>query len=416
MLDNLFFVDSIYTSSEGENAIVTLLPSDYEKQIIVRDFNAEQLLMRNHLGAIKEGWYVYYGGNENIPFNYGNFHPFAVRQFREYYELKETIDSRFDNYINDEDMVPGEFQDSQSVHVVSYHVNVGHGNCSLILIEGTCKRELWMVDCSIKDKRNGEDYSLNLDSCINSISQRINLHEGEKLHIDRFFLTHAHYDHYNGIEYLINKQYINSDTIFYLNLHYQMASVFYNRILTMLNNLKIKVYEPVSDNSGEAIRFLHPEKRIYRSKVTAKGVPSSIDFRVEGNVNNSSAVLCFRLGGKSMVFPGDLERKGFENMSHSRKCSPLLHSCDYYAISHHGSFNGHPDVVCRHPNQPCPTSLYCAAHRLNKAILMGRNNAYPGIYNHNVINFWRGLGVLEYTEKSPHFLELDWASGIVVPK
>ena len=50
-------------------------------------------------------------------------------------------------------MVPEAFLDEEKpVQVISYHVNVGHGNCSFILIEAKSCYRLWLVDCSIIDK------------------------------------------------------------------------------------------------------------------------------------------------------------------------------------------------------------------------------------------------------------------------
>jgi hypothetical protein len=117
-----------------------------------------------------------------------------------------------------------------------------------------------------------------------------------------------------------------------------------------------------------------------------------------------------------MVFPGDLEQKGFENMSYAGKCNAALFRADYYVVSHHGSINGHPVLTCKNPRQPIPTVLKCATHRLNKAILMGRNGAYSGIYSPVVENYWNTACGLEYTEKAKHYLEVEWNNGAVTMK
>ncbi len=160
-----------------------------------------------------------------------------------------------------------------------------------------------------------------------------------------------------------------------------------------------------------AIRVLHPECRIYQNRGS---VQAGVVNRVVPRANDSSVVYCIELSNKIMVFPGDLEQKGFEKMSAAGKCRPQLYSSDYYVISHHGSSNGHPTVPCSSPGRACPRPLDCVTKGLRKAILMGRDGAYPGIYDRGVISFWSAMvGVLEYTEYTNDYLVLDWNSGVV---
>lgn len=182
-----------------------------------------------------------------------------------------------------------------------------------------------------------------------------------------------------------------------------------------LINVSAKFIEPVARNGCGAFEFLHPECRIYRSKGTmgVKAKPS----RVVGKVNNSSTVIKFSLGGKSMVFPGDLEHEGFKIMSGEPPCQGKLSGIDYYAVSHHGSLNGHPIVPCMSKGSPYPSPLCCVSQRVTKCVLMGRNGVYPGIYNPMVENYWKGLrGGLVYTERATHYIELDWRSGTAISR
>lgn len=190
-----------------------------------------------------------------------------------------------------------------------------------------------------------------------------------------------------------------------------MASKAYIRALAALNNASVKIVEPLVGHSINGIRFLHPECRIYRSKATVKN--TAANYRIVTNpVNDSSAVVMFTLGGQSMVFTGDLEQKGFENMSRAGTCSAFLYNAEYYIVSHHGSVNGHPTM----PRPPKPTPLVCATHNLNKSILMGRDGAYNGIYSQVVTSYWNRRGTLVKTEDAPHFVELEWGSGAVLMK
>lgn len=416
MAKELYFVESIYVPSEGNVSMVCLQPVENKERFVVRSFSQEQLRMHGHQGIIREGWYVYFNTETQEPFGYGNLSQYARKRFREYYELRDALTNRYINPDNETALVPQGFANN-SASVFSYHVNVGHGNCSIILVEAGCCYQLWMVDCSITDKTDhNRNYQENLESAFKAVLKRLGKREDDQLHIDRFFLTHIHHDHYNGIDYLVNNHYIDNRTICYVNLYYQMASPTFNNTLKALKNANVKFVEPVSANSTRAIRFLHPECRIYRSKPTVKNVAGALGkFRtVSSPVNNSSAVVRFELGGRAMVFPGDLEQSGFNHMSGAATCSPYLANSDYYIVSHHGSINGHPTMPCKNPLRPMPTPLDCVSNLTKKVFIMGRDGAYQGIYSPMVVGYWSGMSnVLEYTESAPRFLELNWESGKV---
>lgn len=415
MPKDLFFVESIFTPIEGNDSVVTLLSTENEEMVIRRSFSPEQLKMHNHPGSIREGWYVYYNEGNKTPFGYGNLNAYARQQFRNYYELRESLSTRTISIENEEAIIPKAFLDeNKPAKVISYHVNVGHGNCSFILIESGTLYQLWLVDCSIVDKTDRwKSYKVSIDECLKAVKQRLGLKEQQRLHIDRLFLTHAHHDHYSGVEYLAINHFIDNGTICYLNIYYQMATKAYNRMLTALKNTGVRIVEPISGNSVNGIQFLHPEYRIYRSKATIKGFAGS--YRIVGTpINNSSIVTMFKFGGRSMVFTGDLEQKGFEKMSRAGTCSRYLFDGDYYVVSHHGSINGHPAMTCQNPSQPVPTPLICATHNTLRAILMGRDGAYSGIYSPVVLAHWSGApNLLIRTENAKHFVELKWDTNFV---
>ena len=416
MAKELFFVESIFTLHESNAFVVCLQHTENKEQFLVRSFTQEQMRMHDHQGTIKEGWYVYYDTETQGPFGYGNLSLHARERFREYYELRDILTDRNVEPDSEMALLPQSYS-RRGTDVVSYHVNVGHGNCTLVLIEDGCCYQLWMVDCSITDKTDhNRNYQTNLESAFKAILKRLGKREDEQLHIDRFFLTHIHHDHYNGIDYLVNNHYIDSRTICYMNLYYQMASPSFNNMLKALRNANVRFMEPVSANSSNIIRFLHPECRIYRSAPSVKKTAGAKkNYRIVSSpVNNSSAVIQFHLGGRAMVFPGDLERSGFNHMSGAATCSPFLADSDYYIISHHGSINGHPTKPCKNPKGPMPTPLACVTSSTKKVFLMGRNGAYSGIYSPTIVSYWSGLpNVLEYTEQAAHFLELEWGSGKV---
>lgn len=415
MPKDLYFVESIYTPVEGNDTVVTLLSTENEEVAIIRSFTTEQLQMYNHRGSIREGWYVYYNEAEKTPFGYGNLNVYARQQFRNYYELRESLSANVIDAGSEEAMVPKAFLDENNPpQVVSYHVNVGHGNCSFVLIVAGNFYQLWLVDCSIVDKTDHwRSYQTNIDECLKAIRQRLGLMEHQRLHIDRFFLTHAHQDHCSGVEYLVKNHSIDKRTICYVNIYYQMATKAYNRMLTALKNTGVKIIEPLSGNSINGIQFLHPECRLYRSKATVKGYKGN--HRIVGTpINNSSVVMMFSFGGRSMVFTGDLEQKGFDAMSAAGTCSSYLFDVNYYTVSHHGSINGHPTMACMKPRRPMPTPLDCATHNTKRAILMGRDGAYYGIYSPVVTGYWSGVpNRLVKTEDAQHYVELEWGTNNV---
>ena len=98
--------------------------------------------------------------------------------------------------------------------VKSYHVNVGHGNCSLILSVYGTEYDLWMVDCSSYDYLKRRDYSQNLYHCLADIASLLNVNLSS-LRISRFMLTHTHFDHYNGLRYLVKHGLVDDKTLVY---------------------------------------------------------------------------------------------------------------------------------------------------------------------------------------------------------
>lgn len=418
MSHKLYFVDSVYTPSGGQRTQVTLLGTEDQSLPLVLSLGQNQLRMSNHRGAIKEGWYVYYDeSNHQLPFGYGNFDPFAQKQFRVFNDLRDELVDRFKDSIDrDDTYLLLQFAESETARVYSYHVNVGHGNCSLILIQEGRSYYLWMIDCSLRDCK--KHYRSNLEACLQDIAKKVGEKDFKTLRINKFFLTHPHYDHYNGMDYLLANRYIDGNTECYINLFYQIASPLYNRIIGQLKATNVRFVEPINKKSIQTIMFLHPECRIYRSASTVSD--KSVKYRiVSAPLNNSSVVIRFQLGGKTMVFPGDLEKTGFDNMTKAATCSPYLCGVNYYVVSHHASINGHPTQRCLNPRRPNPSPIHCISACLNKAIVMGRNGAFPGIYSPIVINYFDSLPAdLLFSEKDGNgnpikFYELEWKSGMV---
>ena len=406
----LYYVDNIsaISNEEGlERYHVGLLGVERSNEGYPRtlslELNANQLFYQRTERPIQEDDFVLYIPDSGHQFLYGNEEPLAISLRNESREIRTTLIE----HENRSDAVNAIVRHEPG-WVKSYHVNVGHGNCSLILSVYGTDYELWMVDCSTYDYLIRRDFSQNLYHCLTEIAATINV-DLNSLRIARFMLTHTHFDHYSGLSYLITQGLIDDKTLVYANLHYNCASPIWTSILKKLKGISCQFVEPVGNKgSVGSIHIYHPECTIVKHVRSLKDGERAVP-----KVNDSSVVYGIELNGRIMVFPGDLEQKGFEEMRNNRLCSPLLSDTDYYVISHHGSENGHPTLPCK----PINTVLECISNNISKAILMGRDKAYSGIYSPAVIGYWSGMpGVLEYTEKAPRYLVLNWEDARVVKK
>ena len=249
-----------------------------------------------------------------------------------------------------------------------------------------------MVDCSDYDFLLHRYYRKNIDSCLKHIKQKFNM---DSLRIDTVMLTHPHYDHYSGIGYYINNKMIDKDTIFYINTQYKIQSQNFNNLLSKISTLQSLVIEPFICNSNTNINILYPE---------------TLDCKPKLSYNNMSSVYNIRFDDKSYcIFPGDIEKKGLKLMDVCRYCKYFSEVC-LYAISHHGSLNGHIlDIIshnqtnkCKNPCKVIPSTTI--------PVLMGRDKAFNGIYCCKVQRDFKGR--ILYSEKDKKgnpasFLEID---------
>lgn len=426
--NKLYFVNSIYhDDTEGENGLyyVTLLGTENHEEdnrydgmnSLVLALKKEELQYDHRGGDIREGWYVKYFPNYNqwgLKFSYGGSNSYAKEQIALNNNLRselQQLSSSFSDDISSSE-IDRLLYKSQ---VISYHVNVGHGNCSIILIKSNnCRPQIWMVDCSVHEihfqKTDGLNPMKNLDDCLNAIANETGA-DGKRLHIDRFFLTHMHYDHYNGMMYLMDKKLIDKKTVFYINLHYQMASKTMNNILAKMKKDKMKkIVEPLVSNGKLVFQILHPESHITRTRTSNKKITP---HRVVKKVNNSSTVIRFYLGRQSMVFTGDIEQEGLKTMSNYLPFSIMCRT-DYYVVPHHGSINGHL-LNCKNSLYPFRYGCFCF---LRSAIIMGRDGAYNGIFSQKVINDFVNRATLyttdsNYNGKPTSYIKIDWQTNYV---
>ena len=408
-MKQLYFVESITSNPDtSEVAIVLEKVGKENAQLNENDSNDEFELhkflqfpvLADSKRRLEESHYVYF---ENGSFTSGQDNPLAIERRKLNSRLRREIIKN--NSIKQTELSPlPVFTEHAEVH--SYHVNVGHGNCTFILIQENGSYELWVVDCGEHDYLERKNYRHNIDACLIDISVKLKRKLSD-IRISRLLITHWHFDHISGINHLIKDKFVDSNTIVFANVHYGFSSKCANSLLGLIANMKNTCYEPTVALKGfPNIAILYPECRIRRH-------PNLKDsgYRIVRNVNDSSVVYSIEIAGRRMIFPGDLEQDGWDHMTKLGKCCPSLQKCDFYCISHHGSITGHI-------NRPCMCNsgndiISCCKKECSVAILMGRDRAYNGIFCPTVINdfasriFYSGK---DSSGRNARGFVLDWSS------
>lgn len=430
MPHNLYYIDSIYQQEENDlsEGYITLISTDadengrYIPATIPFTRIPHVIDDEGNSMVATENTYVYlrnYEQGGEIRLENGNNSQYALLQFQQMADLRQRLHAKYgdmtDSLTKDEYFIL-----AHPTEIYSYHVNVGHGNCTFIIIISGNRHLVWMVDSSVLEARwmtkNFIDHKSDLDCCIRDIASILKIRIRD-LHINRFFLTHPHYDHYNGIFYLRNKGLMDDETVYYINYYFDCSNEWLHDFLEELYQTNARIVEPISSKGiWPFILILHPECRIYKKGDVASSVDVSPKREVS-NVNNSSVLYDFFIGCRTMVFPGDLQLYGFNKMSKVSGCCNMPQNPDYYAISHHGSGNGHPFQKCQSNKYGYP--IVCMAYNAKKAILMGKDGVYSGIFHKDVIRFFNHHSKLETTDmvSGPtilKYLRLNWLTGQVL--
>lgn len=407
MSEELYFVHGFYYGEESDyfrklDQDITFQGKEYDMErikpdhiILIKDSIDDEFAVQSldiNLRDVEvedgiiQGAYVYYNGssivsaeNDPVAVVYKELNSVITRSLRYENENNEPYADNYDNISN----------------ICSYHVNVGHGNCSLIAFKKEYKGILWLVDCSVRETvYSSKDYSCNLDKCLADIYEEYGTNK-----ISKLLVTHLHYDHISGIEYLIKKKNIDNNTEVWLNLYYPWTQATYTRTLAKLRALGVKFIDPVVGNSTKEICILYPKSSF-----------SATNPAPQKEINNSSVLYQIVLAGKSMLFPGDIETEGWDNVD---TCYPYMKKSNYYCISHHGSVNGHLRNICRYKGVPVRGyEVWECAHNSKTQILMGRDKAFPGIFSQCVLDSFGKYGNLCKTEKAANYIKLDWETGI----
>ena len=389
-MKKMYFVESVKHFENRTTALLLYIPnniSDWENEN--RDFKwfVRTEVNVRHAEIIREGAYVYSIGHNGY---------ITASEDERVMRINERSD-RLLNILRQRLQNEPIFSYKNINKLYSYHINVGHGNHSLIVFNANNKFHIWMVDCSDYDFVLHHYYRKNIDECLNHIKIKFGL---PSINIEAVMLTHPHYDHYSGIGYYIDNGMIAKESKFYINLKHNIKSHNFNNLLTKIAILGSPIIEPFSCNSCVNIQILYPDKLTFTNHNLS--------------LNNTSSVYNIGFDDVSyFVFPGDLETKGW-NLMNTNVCLPYMRNTRYYAISHHGSLNGHlRNFTCNQRGQRINSIKDCLSQK-TIPILMGRNHAFSEIYSQDVINDFSDR-ILLYSEKDPannkvRFLEIDLLS------
>ena len=409
MNQDLFFVNDIIgtysKNKENENMMINLFKvqdSQYSDGDVFLESELLEISNQTLLDLnIREGNFVYINKQKEGLVESANNDKRAKREFYKNNMIRGKLLQKYTSI--DEKNNSGKVEEAYS-----YHVNVGHGNCSIIviLIEGEYK--IWLVDCSEYDFRNHTNYRRNITECLEFIKAKFNL---DRISIDKLFITHPHYDHINGIRYLVRQNYLESTEV-WVNLYYSWPDSYYSQLLYDLESLNLTLIEPKVSNSNSQIEILYPNNTILRTHPQNNLSFPQYTIVPTNKINNSSVIYKLNLGDKSMIFPGDLEEDGWNEVVN---CQPFLRNSTFYCISHHGSITGHRRSRCQHIPHITSIEYCCSDKDIN--ILMGRNGAFPGIFNQQVLHSFRDRVYrtdIDISGNIPTFIELNWQDNRII--
>lgn len=183
--------------------------------------------------------------------------------------------------------------------------NVGQGDSSLIYINDF----VILIDTGEYDYTN-----LSLSKYIPLFRKRI----------DYLIITHAHLDHYGGIEYLLN--YYDIDNIFLPNdCEYDER---YNELIKRIDKIGVKLHYAsmlsIDQNGFDIIRA---------------GVDCLNDHR---NINNTSIIVLLEMNEKRFLFMGDSEKEREYELVN--EYHDYIMNIDYLKVGHHCSDTSSSDI------------------------------------------------------------------------
>ena len=193
------------------------------------------------------------------------------------------------------------------------YLDVGQGNSALVQFPG---KERMLID--------GGGFSRSTFDVGRMVVAPFLFHS-KMLRVDYLVLTHAQADHMNGLRFMAS--HVHPKELWYNG--YGVKNRSFEELMKTVEERKIRKFLPSDLRggrkiSGVQVELLHPPSAERKEKL----------LETSAGMNNKSLVLKLTYGGRSLLFPGDLERAG-EEMVISRAGS-LLKS-DILLAPHHGS-------------------------------------------------------------------------------
>ena len=198
-------------------------------------------------------------------------------------------------------------------HLEVTFLDVGQGNSALIRFPG---RQRMLID--------GGGFSRSTFDLGKNVVAPF-LWRSKMLRVDYLVMSHPQSDHMNGLHFIASHFHTKE---FWSNGD-EVEKESFKDLMRILEEKEIKKLLPGDlmtgkEISGVRIEVLHPRPDQGKSR-SSKGA---------GRLNNRSLVLRLTYGGKSVLFPGDLEQAGEETLVSSAGC--FLKS-DILLVPHHGS-------------------------------------------------------------------------------
>lgn len=207
-----------------------------------------------------------------------------------------------------------------------YTVNVGCALTNFLVIGNSSDTEVWVLDWG-SGWGDTSDAKKNIKRCIERIRQKF--FGGKKFFISKLFLSHPHSDHYNRID----EKMINADT----EIWYSGYNLIEGRIFNKINKLKSissKFVLPITRNCNNVVKVLHPDQPIVFGNANFSGC----GYYFAKKANNTSPIIQIDLDDKICVFPGDIEKNGWDWYKSAGGNGG--NNVTVYMHSHHGSKTG----------------------------------------------------------------------------
>lgn len=192
------------------------------------------------------------------------------------------------------------------------------------------------VGCADTTIIKSSNSTILIDCCSDIESHKDLLPSNKKL--KAVFITHQHYDHFKGLQYLIDQNY---DIEFFIYSPYERRysdnSVEYDEWVSF-NNLKdkiekkgAKIYTPYRQD-----KFDNPWWSIDDLKIYMLGPEKNIAKEEKRELHDASLVFLVEANNKKVTFTGDASDKLLNWIANNTTnyCNDILHA------SHHGSING----------------------------------------------------------------------------